>query len=367
MLNEFPFLVSLATSERAGDRKIWLRVATDHFVAAGSSGCDGIQEFVEAMTRLLNAADPTTRLEIARKLAPCARTPAELLAMLSAVDSEACDCVLEHAVALSDRELARAVACGGRRAAAVAKRTNLDFPIVEALAAQADPPVLIALAENTKARIESRASTDLIRQARRLAEEGHDLRLANALLQRRPMRPEMAALFLLAKPNERIEILLAAQRLQLGRNAVARTRSPLLDKLEMAAVARRPERFVSCLAEALECERDLAQRIVDDASGEPLAVALAALGAENEVLVRVLISKDLSAGASYQRIRSLARLNNTLNRRAAIAVMAALRSEPIAPKRQRPVSEPGATPGPSRPQARSATRNADLPQRAAGK
>ncbi|MBV8439587.1 MAG: hypothetical protein JO312_03310, partial [Hyphomicrobiales bacterium] len=108
-----------------------------------------------------------------------------------------------------------------------------------------------------------------------------------------------------------------------------------LEALELAAVARQPARFVADLAEALECELGLARRIVDDTSGEPLAVALTALGAANEVLVRVLISNDLLAGASYQRIRALARLNNALNRNAAVAVIDALRDRGVrrAPQR----------------------------------
>ncbi len=85
-------------------------------------------------------------------------------------------------------------------------------------------------------------------------------------------------------------------------------------------------------------------------------VALAALGAANEVLVRGLISNDLSAGASYQRIRALARLNNALNRNAAILVIAALRGEPVAPQRYPTLSDTQASAAPSRtPPARLTT------------
>ena len=103
--------------------------------------------------------------------------------------------------------------------------------------------------------------------------------------------------------------------------------STSLDDLELAAVARQQERFVALLAEALQCSAELARAIVDDTTGEPLAVALAALGAANEVLVRILTSNDLLAGASYQRIHALARLNNALDRNAAMMVVAALRDE----------------------------------------
>ena len=330
-LRDFPFLSSLESSKNPNDRRIWLRVATDHFVATEPGDSDRIEKFIEAMTVLLDAADAEARLEVARKLAPCARAPARLLAALSSFDSEAGDYLLEHAVAYTNKELEGIVSRGRRSAIAVAKRRSLDAQIVKTLAAQDDILVLIALASNNSARLEGPTLLDLLRRARRLAEQEGDRRLADALLQR-PVQPESALLFLCARPNQRVEILLAAQRAQLGRPTAfsAPMRLTSLDELELAAVARQPERFIALLAQALHCEPELARTIADDATGEPLAVALAALGAPNEVLVRILISNDLLAGASYQRVRALARLNNALDRNAAMMVVAALRDEPVA-------------------------------------
>ena len=101
----------------------------------------------------------------------------------------------------------------------------------------------------------------------------------------------------------------------------------------MASAARKQDRFVAILGKALGCPIELAQRIVDDEFGEPLAVALASLGAPNEVLVRVLISNDLLAGANYPRIRTLARLRSALSSDAASFVVAAMRGDP-APSRR---------------------------------
>jgi hypothetical protein len=328
-LTDFPFLASLASSERPNDRRIWLRVATDYFIATEPSGSDNAAEFIETLSGQIAAAHPGTRLEIARKLSPCPRAPAGLLAALTSIDSDACDYVLEHAVACNNRELERAIASGGRRAIAVAKRRNLDPQIVIALAAHDDIRVLAALAANGAAPLEGSTLVDLLRRARRLAEQKGDRRLVDALLERQPIRAECASLFLCARPNQRIEILLAAQRSQLGRpiGPSQPMRSTSLDDLELAAVARQQERFVALLAETLQCSAELARAIVDDATGEPLAVALAALGAANEVLVRILTSNDLQAGANYQRIHALAHLNSALDRNAAMMVIAALRDE----------------------------------------
>ena len=89
-LGAFPFLTSLAASESPRDRRIWLRVASDHFVASQASDPEAIERFAEAMAPRLNTADALTRLEIARKLAPCAQTPRKLLALFESFDSEIC-------------------------------------------------------------------------------------------------------------------------------------------------------------------------------------------------------------------------------------------------------------------------------------
>jgi len=366
-LADFPFLASLAASESAHDRRIWLRVAIDHFVAVEPKDPDAQERFSDVVALQLDSAGAATRLEIARRLAPCARTPARLLKKFESADSEAGDYMLERAVAYTDHDLEQAVARGGRHAVAVAKRKNVSPQIVCALAARDEVDVLVALASNGSARLEGGMLVDLLLRARTLAEQAGDRRLADSLLQRRPLAPEGAALFLCAKPGQRVDILLAAQRLQLGRpRAFAPPiQQEWLDELELAAVARKPERFVAILAEALDCDPELARRIVDDASGEPLAVALAALGASNEVLVRVLISNDLSAGASYQRIRALARLNNALNRNAAIAVMAALRGETAALRRSQSLVDTTAPAQPRAAKARMATKPFEPPQRKA--
>jgi len=363
-LADFPFMASLAASDDLKDRRIWLRVASDYFVAAEPSDADAIARFADAMAAQLDAADPPTRMDIARRLAPCRRTPLRLLMKLAASDAETSDYVLEHATAFTSGFLSSLIAKGGRGAIAVAKRKDLPSALQRALADSADVEALIALARNGEARLDSAALMRATALARQRADAAGDLRLAKALLARRPVRPEISALFLHADGDERVEILLAAQRMQLARPPGAPpAHAEGLDALELAAVARQPDRFVAALAEALGCGPDLAQQIAVDPSGEPLAVALTALGAPNEVMVRVLISNDLLAGASYRRIGALARLNNALNRNAAAAVVAALRDGGV--KRESARADfKGQTPDPRAVALRPAVRTVAAPHRA---
>jgi uncharacterized protein (DUF2336 family) len=323
-LSDFPFLASLATSERPVDRTIWMRVAADHFAAVRPSDPHGLAAFADAMIAALAAADPATRMEIARKLAPSAETPPLLRDWLMGASPELSDFLLERAASLGEAELRQAAERDAHSAAAVARRADLTPTLADALSRLNEADVLVALAANPSAPLEGSLFGRLARDARLRAAAG-DPRLADALLQRRPVLAEGALLFLEAHPPERVEILLAAQRQQLGRPP---GRLPLVDeagleRMEAAAVSRRPDEFVAALSGALGCGDELARRIVADPTGEPLAVALTALGAPNGMLVRVLISNDLDQGG-FRRIRALARLNFALNRAAAVAVIAAL-------------------------------------------
>jgi hypothetical protein len=164
--------------------------------------------------------------------------------------------------------------------------------------------------------------------------------------------------------------LAAAQRAELGRTgAAAMGHEATIARLENHALEREPEMFNAVLAQALGCGRELADRIAKEPSGEPLAVALAALGAAQDVAVRILISGDLQSGAKYTRIGSLIRLKDGLNPAAARRVIAAL----MGPQRERraqyqPVLDPAAAETPSRAatQARglNATPEAQRRQRA---
>ncbi len=365
-LSDFPFVASLADSANPNDRRIWLRVACDHFVAAETADAgDAVERFAEAVSRQLDKADPSTILDSGAEARPCSRTPASLLAKFGSVSPKASDFVLEHAVSLATADLIRASRerwsasergraasgsrCGGHQARS-SQRGETD--------------VLVELALNPRVRLEGATLADLLQRARTLAEDRGDRRLAEALLKRRPLPPESAALFLLAEPFQRVEILLAVQRSQLGRppGRALPIASEIVDELEQASAARRPRQFVDVLAKALECEPALAERIVDDPSGEPLAIAMAALGAPSDVLVRILTTKDLQGGETYLRIRAIARLNNALTRNAAATVMAALLNG--SHTHRRAPSTVAAAPLRD-PVSRPATRSASPPQRRA--
>ncbi|MGD1038049.1 MAG: DUF2336 domain-containing protein [Roseiarcus sp.] len=349
---DLPFLATLARSPRPADRRLWLRVATDYFLTSPFQTLAHGAEFAAALSEGLRDADDATRCALARKLAPCAEA-ADVLATLESLGGEAALHVLQCATVLPRERLLAAAAGDDARARAVARRDDLDAELVRILADHDEIEVLLALARNRRAPIDARLYAALARRAQQRIDGALDRRLAEALLDRGPTGLEQAALFLEADSSQRAEIMTVAQRAALGgpRTPVwRRETSEAIAGLERFALGGEPERFAGALAEALDCSHELAERIARDSSGEPLAVALAALGAPNDVTVRILTSRDLQDGADYRRVGALARLKDALNPAAAELVVAAMIGDSARPRaRCRPVLDPGASATPSRP------------------
>lgn len=120
---------------------------------------------------------------------------------------------------------------------------------------------------------------------------------------------ELADLFFAAHPDERRLILM---NLDAGRAPAASHRPAVsidtLRHLESFALARKVSDFTRTLERALGISRRLAERIVGDASGEPIVVAAKALGMKADMLQRILMFLNPAIGQSVRRVHDLADL-----------------------------------------------------------
>jgi uncharacterized protein (DUF2336 family) len=340
-----PFLASLAAAENAESRRILLRITTDHFISRQDHSPRQLAHFEKTMLRLIAKSDAAARLGVARKIARHPMAPARVLSTIEEMGGDGALHVLEFAPLPRDR-LAAAAFGHQSRACALARRADLDAELVAALGMRPEPEVALTLARNLAASIDAQTFAALARRAER------EKPLAEALLSRPSGGVDPAALFLLASSAQRAAILAAAQRMELARPGAA-TREPdhedSIARLERYALEREPELFVATLAQLLGCSRDLAERIAKEPSGEPLAVALAAFDAPQDVAVRILISGDLQSGAKYTRLGSLIRLGVGLNPAAARRVVSALVGAPKGRRAQhQPVLDATASATPSR-------------------
>lgn len=101
--------------------------------------------------------------------------------------------------------------------------------------------------------------------------------------------------------------------------------------LEIAALRHDGTAFARELADALDLDRALAQRIVDDATGEPIVVVAKVLGMPAEVLQRVLLFLNPSVGQSVQRVYELAALYEQMSLQAAHHLLSILRDATAQP------------------------------------
>jgi hypothetical protein len=111
-------------------------------------------------------------------------------------------------------------------------------------------------------------------------------------------------------------------------------------RLEAAALGNHREELVKQLAEALRIPRDQARRIVRDDHGEPIVVAVKALGISRDVVYRLLMFVNPAVGHSVERVHALATLYDEMTAQAAegmVAIWQALRSEARATAKHQPL------------------------------
>jgi uncharacterized protein (DUF2336 family) len=138
-----------------------------------------------------------------------------------------------------------------------------------------------------------------------------------------PRNEDLCELFFAAPSEERRLILVNL----VGRRAATPHAAPdTLARLEASALQRNPSEFTRTLRPALGVSAQLALRIVQDSSGEPLVVALKALGMPPAALQRVLLFLDPAIGQSVRRVHELAQLFDELSADAAAQMLAIWRA-----------------------------------------
>ena len=338
-LAALPYLSTLSQSERASDRASFVRVLSDYAAFARDRRVDVAEDWLEGLRLCLENARPEERDAHLARLAPFETLFGGRRAAFGSRWFSAAAATPEMGAARraetpsrsslgqpSDRPAApgataRAGGASTQEAADI-KREDLAVHI-----ADGDLEALIALASNPLERLRSEDIAPLVARARLTLNATGDGRLAQAILARHPTRLEMAPLFMEATSDQRWAIMLAAQRAELGRRtpgAFATVGREAIAKLEYAAIAGSSEQFQDLLARAVGAPVDLAARIAADPTGEALVMALVAIGAPNDVCVRVLTASDMRERGRFPRIHALSRLSGSASPLAARRILAAI-------------------------------------------
>jgi uncharacterized protein (DUF2336 family) len=293
-------LDSLARRDGVDIRPTLLRVLTDLFVQKQTHTSEEERHYTELALRLIDSVDLQTRATVAKKIGPYAGTPPLIARRLARDVIEVADPILRHTQVLSIAELD-----------AVARDFGINHAVV--IAARREPEQKAAQTKRVKApAAPARASSD------------QDLGLADLFFSATSAERRMLLMSLGSAETE------APQKVE----PVATNQA-----LEAAALGRDRAGFAKLLENALSLTHDQAERIVSDASGEPLLIAAKALAMPSVALQRILIFLNPIIGESVQRVFDLASLYERVSADAAHRIIASLRGrEPV--RARRPAHRP---------------------------
>jgi uncharacterized protein (DUF2336 family) len=269
-------LSELGARGGADMRATLLRVLTDLYVHRLSHTPAEQRQYTELALRLLEAADRTTRIVVARRFAHYPSPPLRVLQRLA-------DDVPEVAAELR------------------------MHPLLQPPAVPADPLV-------SDTATAPPAGNNLAERGERIMETGHPID--------RTIAVELNDQFFAATSEERRLILLNLPVVAPVADYGDVSHDPALEqRLQAAALTGNREDFASQLAPALRIPREQARRITRDGLGEPVIVAAKTLRMPREVLYRVLMFLNPAVGHSVERVHALAALYDEISEPAAAGML----------------------------------------------
>ncbi|HEX2138235.1 MAG TPA: hypothetical protein VHG33_00845, partial [Woeseiaceae bacterium] len=271
-------LLRLSYREGVDISRPLLRVLTDLYVQEKSHTREEEQQYVELVLRLLPATDVATRIAVARKLAAYRQTPAPILEALRKDKPEVAACISPPtSIANADIEVATAP---------LAEPSDHSIPVIAAEEIVASPvhewPISAGGLGDDFLRADRAGRAALLK------------RLNSPVTGREP------TFDLLVRPGAR-------------------------ERLERAALARDPHEFARELRLSLGISSRVAFRIVQDDSGEPLAVAARMLDIAPDAFTRILLFLNPRIGESVERVFALVKLYRELTPAAGVPVLASWR------------------------------------------
>jgi uncharacterized protein (DUF2336 family) len=257
-------------------RSTLLRVATDLFVdvPAGLTLSD-IERYADLALPLLAVADASTRLAVAARLSVFPDAPPRVMErLLMDDDPHIIDEVIRKSCQINRDELLR-LCLGGRErhVVAVAKRHDLDAALVRILAQRRSSLVIKTLIENINVPLAADVTRLLVERA------GRESFLAPLLLR----RTDVPSLWLAALYTQGDADARARLRKRVGEES-GPPELPIppdsFARLHAAAIARDKMALSAALARMLRLDPAGMPSIMQDETGELLALALLAAGCE---------------------------------------------------------------------------------------
>jgi hypothetical protein len=266
-------LADLIERDGADPKPTMLRVLTDFYLQKALHTPEEDRHFTELALRLIGDVDSTTRADIARRLTEHGGAPAIVLRRLTEAN-------------ITDSDTFRF--------APPAHATVAPPPPPIQTAAIPAPALAPAMPERPAVRTTDRAA----------ATDFSDRFFASDSAGRRAMLREL----------EGGAVKLPA--------IAAHEAAATCRELEGAALRSRPFEFVREMERALDVPRTVAQKIVNDSSGEPMLVIARALGMPIDAVQRILLLVNPAVGTSVRRVFDLTELYHGMSEQSALRLVA---------------------------------------------
>ena len=274
-------LVELARRDRVELRPVLLRVLTDLYVQEAVHGPAERARYAELACRFLDNADLATRTIVAERLASYPGTPPAVAGKLAHDEISVANPLLRRSTALSEAELHSILDHRGiAHAIAIAARENLPASVAQRLRETGMRRAIPTVAPPCASVPESNPAVSFALARRYFATSARERRLIVAAIACCP-------------PVDHEERL---RRLDRSFN----------DRLERAALRHRAPEFTTLLRDHAGMPGDVAERVVSDSSGEPLAAICRAFDMPFNTASRILLFLNPAIGGSVQRVFGLA-------------------------------------------------------------
>jgi hypothetical protein len=285
-------------------RPTLIRVLTDLYVQKLSHTADEDRHYTELALRLLDGVDTPTRVAVAARLAKHLAPPLRVVQYLVKDLPEVAAPLRGHAVLRTQVQ------------PAAPEPPEAIAPVEEDATPVAPPPQAEPIEHESVA--ESRPTSEAA-----IADELND------------------SFFTADEEVRRLILLNLHVAAPTSPGQVAIVRDPGIgQRLEAATLGNHRDDLIRQLADALHISREQARRIVRDEHGEPLVVAVKALGIPRDVVYRLLMFVNPAVGHSVERVHGLAMLFDEMTAQAAeamVAIWQELRGEARAAAKHQPL------------------------------
>lgn len=272
----------------------------------------------EVLSSMIDESGVMIRAEVAQRFAAIPRPPLSVVRKLIRDEIAIAGPLLHHSPALRDAELiAVAHQATIDHRLAIAQRPEISAEIVYTLIAREEPTILLAVARNLNAKIDSETMT------RMTVLSQNDNELADALIRRDDDNVvSLSRIFWTADADLRNQILdrdvIIPENMNSLKYAPIRVsglieRREALEGLATLLTSQRLTAFQKFLAQMLGISHRLAMRITSDSGGEPFAVACKAADFPGNAFTTLLLLYNPRVSQSVQRVYALSDLYENMS------------------------------------------------------